>query len=189
MDLSERKQWNENHKKLTQIILDPAKHQSAVDLFLQQHRLLHSSRMSHSPIATLEDELVKDLQEETFRQYPVKAPDTKNSIIWHMWHITRIEDMTMSVLVNNDVQVLHSGQWNKKLHIDDVHSGNEMTEAEIANLSAALDIGSLLAYRSEVGRNTREVISRLLPGDFKQKVEAARIHELKVQHAVKEEAS
>lgn len=84
MDLSERKQWNENHKKLTQMILDPAKHQRAVDLFLQQHRLLHSSRMSHSPIATLEDELVKDLQEETFRQYPVKAPDTKNSIIWHM---------------------------------------------------------------------------------------------------------
>ncbi|MGO4785854.1 hypothetical protein AB4124_00210 [Paenibacillus sp. 2KB_20] len=145
MDLSERKRWNENHKKLTQMILDPAKHQSAVDLFLQQHCLLHSSRMSHSPIATLEDELVKDLQEEKFRQYPVKAPDTENSIIWHMWHmwhITRIEDMTMSVLVNNDVQVLHSGQWNKKLHIDDVHSGNEMPEAEIANLSGTLDIGT-----------------------------------------------
>lgn len=189
MDLSQRKQWNDNHKKLTQIILDPAKHQSAVELFLQQHRLLHSSRMSHSPIATLEDELVKDLHEKTFRQYPVTAPDTKNSIIWHIWHVTRIEDMTMSVLVNNDVQVLHSGQWNKKLHIDDVHSGNEMTEAEIANLSATLDVDSLLAYRIEVGRNTREVISRLLPGDFKQKVEAARIHELKVQHAVKEEAS
>lgn len=189
MDLIQRKQWNENHKKLTQIILDPAKHQNAVELFLQQHRLLHSSRMSHSPSATLEDELVKDLQEETFRQYPVTAPDTKNSIIWHMWHMTRIEDMTMSVLVNNDVQVLHSGQWNKKLHIDDVHSGNEMTEAEIANLSATLDVDSLLAYRIEVGRNTREVISRLLPGDFKQKVEAARIHQLKVQHAVKEEAS
>lgn len=189
MDLSQRKQWNENHKKLTQIILDPAKHQSAVELFLQQHRLLHSSRMSHSPIATLEDELVKDLHMKTFRQYPVTAPDTKNSIIWNMWHITRIEDMTMSVLVNNDVQVLHTGQWNKKLHIDDVHSGNEMTEAEIANLSATLDVDSLLAYRIEVGRNTREVISRLLPGDFKQKVEAARIHQLKMQHAVKEEAS
>lgn len=61
MDLIQRKQWNENHKKLTRIILDPAKHQSAIELFLQQHRLLHSSRMSHSPIATLEDELVKDL--------------------------------------------------------------------------------------------------------------------------------
>ena len=95
--------------------------------------------------------------------------------------MTRIEDMTMSVLVNNDVQVLHSGQWNKKFHIDDVHSGNEMTEAEIANLSATLDVDSLLAYRIEVGRNTREVISRLLPGDFKQKVETARIQQLKVQ--------
>ena len=140
------------------------------------------------PIATLEDELVKDLQEETFRQYPVTAPDTKNSIIWHMWHMTRIEDMTMSVLVNNDVQVLHSGQWNKKFHIDDVHSGNEMTEAEIANLSATLDVDSLLAYRIEVGRNTREVISRLLPGDFKQKLKRQESNNLKCK-AVKEEAS
>ncbi|WP_411551931.1 DinB family protein [Paenibacillus lautus] len=189
MDLSQRKQWNENHKKLTCMILDPAKHQTAVDLFLQQHRLLHSSRMSHSPIATLEDELVKNLLEETFRNYPVTAPDTKNSIIWHVWHITRIEDMTMNVLVNNDLQVLHAGQWNKKLHIDYVHSGNEMTEAEIADLSSTIDIDSLLAYRVEVGRNTREVISRLVPGDFKQKVEEGRIHKLQVQHAVKEEAS
>ncbi|WFB56819.1 DinB family protein [Paenibacillus sp. BR1-192] len=189
MDLSQRKQWNENHKKLTGMILDPAKHQTAVDLFLQQHRLLHSSRMSHSPIATLEDELVKNLLEETFRQYPVTAPDTKNSIIWHVWHITRIEDMTMNVLVNNDIQVLHAGQWNKKLHIDYVHSGNEMTEAEIADLSSTIDIDSLLAYRMEVGRNTRDVISRLVPGDFKQKVEEGRIHELQVQHAVKKEAS
>lgn len=189
MDLSQRKQWNENHKKLTGMILDPAKHQTAVDLFLQQHRLLHSSRMSHSPIATLEDELVKNLLEETFRHYPVAAPDTKNSIIWHVWHITRIEDMTMNVLVNNDIQVLHAGQWNKKLHIDYVHSGNEMTEAEIADLSSTIDIDSLLAYRMEVGRNTRDVISRLVPGDFKQKVEEGRIHELQLQHAVKEEAS
>ena len=102
--------------------------------------------------------------------------------------MTRIEDMTMSVLVNNDVQVLHSGQWNKKFHIDDVHSGNEMTEAEIANLSATLDVDSLLAYRIEVGRNTREVISRLLPGDFKQKLKRQESNNLKCD-AVKEEAS
>ncbi len=81
MDLKQRKQWNENHKKLTNIILMPAEHKTAIDLFLNQHRLLHSSRMSNSPVATLEDVLVEDLREETFRQYPVTTPDTKSSMV------------------------------------------------------------------------------------------------------------
>ncbi|MEC0178417.1 hypothetical protein P4H83_26415 [Paenibacillus favisporus] len=97
--------------------------------------LLHSTRMSNSPVPTLEDELFINLCEGTLRKYPVTAPDTKNSIVWHIWHITRIEDMTMNVLVNNDEQVLHSGQWNKKLNVNYPHSGNEMTEAEITDLS------------------------------------------------------
>ncbi|WP_341271608.1 hypothetical protein [Paenibacillus solani] len=67
MDLNQRKQWNVNHKKLTNIILKPAEHQAAVDLFLKQHSLLHASEMSHSPVATLEDELVTNLGEETWR--------------------------------------------------------------------------------------------------------------------------
>ncbi|MEF3353846.1 hypothetical protein PV403_11705 [Paenibacillus sp. GYB006] len=47
--------------------------------------------MNHSVISTLEDELVKEINEETFRRYPVVVLDTKNSIAWHVWHITRIE--------------------------------------------------------------------------------------------------
>lgn len=188
MDLSQRKQWNANHKKLTNIIMKPAEHQVAVDLFLKQHSLLHASEMSQSPIATLEDDLVKDLREETWRNYPISAPDTKNSIIWHIWHITRIEDMTMNVLVHHDEQVWHSGGWGQKLQTHYAHSGNEMTEAEIANLSANLDIQALLQYRVAVGRKTREIVSCLSPGDFKQNVEASRINELKEQNAVKDEA-
>jgi len=188
MDLNQRKQWNVNHKKLTNIILKPAEHETAVNLFLKQHSLLHASEMSHSPVVTLEDELVGNLKEETWRNYPVSAPDTKNSIIWHMWHITRIEDMTMNVLVHHDQQVWYSGGWDQKLQTCYTHSGNEMTEAEIADLSVNLDIQALMQYRMEVGRKTREIVSGLSPGSFKQKVEANRINELKEQNAVKEEA-
>jgi hypothetical protein len=189
VDLNQRTQWNENHKKLTTIILKPTEHQTVIELFLNQHSLLHSTKMSNSPIPTLEDELVKDTTEGTFRKYPVVAPDTKNSIVWHIWHITRIEDMTMNVLVNNDKQVLYSDDWNKKLKVNYPHSGNEMTENEIADLSANIDIHSLLAYRIEVGRKTREIVSSLSPGEFKHKVEAGRINVLEEQSAVKKEAS
>lgn len=187
MDFNQRKQWNENHKKLTNMILKPAYHQPAIELFLKQHSLLHSSRMSNSPIATLEDELVRDLSEETYRKYPVTTPDTKNSIVWHIWHITRIEDMTMNVLVNNNKQVLYG--WYKQLNVSYPHSGNDMTEDEIADLSANINISSLLEYRIEVGRKTRKIVSGLQPGEFRQKVDGARIEELKEQSAVKKKSS
>jgi hypothetical protein len=189
VDLNQRKQWNEDHKKLTSIILKPNEHKSTIQLFLDQHRLLHSSKTSNSPIHTLEDELVKDLMEGTFRKYPVSTPDTKNSIAWHIWHVTRIEDMTMNVLINNDKQVLYTDDWNKKLKVNYPHSGNDMTEKEIEDLSENLDIDALMAYRMEVGRKTREVVSSLSANAFKQKVEAERIKILEEQNAVKKEAS
>lgn len=189
MDLSQRRLWNENHKHLTQIILKPAEHEAAIALFLNQHSLLHSSKMSDSPHPTLDDELVKDLNEEIFRTYPVSAPDTKNSIAWHIWHVTRIEDMTMNVLVNNDQQVLDSGHWNQRLKVNHLHSGNEMTESEIAVLSETIDMRELMEYRSEVGEKTREIVANLSPGAFKQKVAADRIKALEEQGAVKKEAS
>jgi len=189
VDLVQRKLWNENHKKLTNTILKPFEHKAAIELFLNQHSLLHSSNMSKSPLITFEDELVKDIREETLRKYPVIAPDTKNSIVWHIWHVTRIEDMTMNVLVNNDKQVLYSGDWHKQLKVEYPHSGNEMTEKEIADLSLNIDIPALFAYRLDVGRKTREVVSRLLPGEFKWKIEIGRIKNLEEQSAIKTEAS
>lgn len=189
MDLSQRKQWNENHKKLTSVILKPSEYQNSIGLFLSQHSLLHSSKMSNSPVATLEDDLLKDLMEESFRKYPVEAPDTRNSIVWHVWHVTRIEDMTMNILVAEGDQVLHTYNWAKELKVDYPHSGNEMTEIEIADLSENIDINALLEYRIEVGRKTREIVSHLLPGEFRNKVDAGRIDILKEQNAVKREAS
>ncbi|MNJ49453.1 DinB superfamily protein [compost metagenome] len=189
MNLTQRKLWNENHKRLTSIILKPHEHLNTIDLFLKNHSLLHSSGMSNSIIATLEDELVRDITEETLRKYPVNAPDTKNSIVWHIWHISRIEDMTMNVLVNNTDQVFCSEGWHKKLKVEYSHSGNEMTEDEILDLSRNIDVAELFAYRLEVGRKTREIVSSLLAGDFKKKVEAERIKKLEKQEAVKKEAS
>jgi len=188
MDKNQIKLWNQNHKKLTSIILEPLEHKNTIDLFLYQHSLLHSSKISNLPLVTIEDELFKDLKGETFRKYPVVVPDTKNSIVWHIWHITRIEDMTMNVLVNNDEQVFFLGDWQKDLKVDCIHTGNGMTEDEVAEHSANIDIPTLLAYRMEVGRKTREIVSCLQPGDFKRKVEAGRIKLLEDQGAVKKEA-
>lgn len=166
MDLNQRKLWNENHKKLTNIILNRNEHHTSIKLFLNQHSLIHSSKMSNSVITTLEDELIKDIIEDTIRRYPVAAPDTRNSIAWHIWHITRIEDMTMNIFVHNDNQVFYSGDWYKQLGVEYRHSGNEMKENEVDDLSSKIDLPALFEYRIAVGRRTRDIVSNLEPGDF-----------------------
>lgn len=189
MNLEQRKAWNANHKKLTKILLNPAEHDRTIDLFLNQHALLYSSAMAGSGQATLEDELVKEIREETIRQYPVHVPDTRNSIAWHVWHITRIEDMTMNVLVHGGHQILHEQNWLEKMKIAYEDSGNGMNEEEAAHVSKCIDIEALFSYRLAVGRRTREIIRSLQPGQFKHKVDPSRLNTLKEQGAVRDQAN
>ncbi|WP_042478439.1 DinB family protein [Bacillus ndiopicus] len=189
MDLEQRKAWNKNHKLLTEIISKPNEHAQAMELFLTHHALLYSSKMSNSSCSTLEDLVLENLEEITFRRYPVNAPDTKNSIVWHLWHITRIEDMTMNILVANSQQVLYSDSWLQKMNIRFSHSGNEMSCEDIAELSSSIDIDALLEYRVNVGKQTRRVISSLKREDFREKVQASRIKRLFDEKAILQEAS
>ncbi|MGG6314198.1 DinB family protein [Paenibacillus macerans] len=188
MNLEQRKLWNENHQQLTALLPNPKEHDQAVELFLRQHAWLYSSRMLDSGLETMEDELLDGITEETFRQYPAPARDTKNSIAWHLWHIARIEDMTMNVLVGGREQVFHTGDWSRKLNIHIIHTGNGMTEEEAAELSAKMDLAALLDYRLEVGKKTREAIGLLEPGQFKRKVTPDGIQTLRDQGAVKPDA-
>ena len=184
INLEQRRTWNKNHKFLTEIILKPAEHSQAIQIFLSQHTLLHSSSLGATVQVTLEDEMLKNVDETTFRQYPVSNPDTKNSIAWHLWHITRIEDMTMNILVANDQQVLNTTNWLEKMKIEFPHSGNDMSQEDIATLSSKIDIPSLLQYRAAVGKQTQHVISSLEPGQFKMPVNQKRINRLFDEHAV-----
>ncbi|MFS0864739.1 DinB family protein [Fredinandcohnia sp. 179-A 10B2 NHS] len=184
MDIHKRKLWNENHKKLTNIIHKTEEHEQTLRLFLSQHALLHSSSITNTNQITLEDSVFDNLDESIFRAYPVANPDTKNSIAWHIWHISRIEDMTMNILVANGQQVLNEGRWLEKLQIDVPHSGNDMSESEIADVSSKISFHSLLSYRAAVGRQTRQVITSLEAGQFKMKVDSMRIQRLMDENAV-----
>ncbi|PYI53590.1 hypothetical protein DLM86_16495 [Paenibacillus flagellatus] len=186
MNQEQRKAWNENHKRLTDMIAKPAEHQEAVELFLSQHAWLYAGGMDGDGHPTMEDELVQDIKEETLRRYPVEMPDTRNSIVWHLWHIARIEDMTMNVLIHGGDQLFHN--WQAKMNVTAVHSGNEMREEEAAAFSATVDPDALFSYRLAVGRRTREIMRSLQPGQFKTKVDPARIRRLLEQGAVKDEA-
>ncbi|WP_325048398.1 DinB family protein [Paenibacillus sp. CAA11] len=186
--MEQRKAWNAGHKLLTSIILKPEEHARAQELALSQHAALYSSQVRSTGKSTLEDVLLQDLKEDTWRKYPVVTPDTKNSIVWHLWHIARIEDITLNLLVAGTPQTLDIGGWNERMNIRFRHSGNEMTEEEISELTAGMDLEALMAYRVAVGLRTRQIIQNLQPGDFKRKVEPSRLSRLQKEGALKPEA-
>ncbi|KTD86205.1 hypothetical protein [Paenibacillus etheri] len=189
MDLEEQRVWSENLKALNEMMLNPQEHAQAVQSFLSLHAWLHSSSVGNLSELTLHDAVIKKLDEQTFRKYPVNLSDTKNSIAWHLWHSARLEDMAMSILVADDQQALYSGNWFEKMNTRFTHSGNEMSEEEIAELSSSINFESLLAYKTVVGKQTRQIISMLKPGQFVDKVEQSRIKRLFDENAVTQKAS
>lgn len=181
-----RKQWNEGHKKLRKALDSADGHQKAIDLFLRQHAMVHRAEMSQMRLPSFADEVWEDTDEIIVRCVP---PKLEHSIAWIIWHLARIEDMTMNGLLGDVPQVFFLDEWHKKLNISLKHSGNVvMDEADVTELSQTIDIQALKAYRLAVGRSTQKAVRGLQPGDFKQKVKSDRLQMLLENGSVLEEA-
>jgi len=182
-----RKSWNDRHKRLRQMFGDPGELAAVIDLFLQQHAMVHDAKMSDSGLHSFSDAVWQGANETIIRCVPAKF---EHSVAWLLWHIARIEDMTMNTLLAGTIQVFHQGSWLEKLKINVRHSGNVVMDKEaVTKLSRAIDIDMLRAYRLAVGQSTREAVKGLQPDEFGQKVDSARLQELLDNGSVAEEAS
>jgi len=182
-----RKRWNEQLKLLRQALNDPEDHQTAIDLFLRQHAMVHDVEMSNSGLHSFSDEVWDGAGEATLRCVP---PKFEHSIAWIIWHLARIEDMTMNGLLAGKTQVFFQGDWHTKLKIELRHSGNVvMDDADVSELSQTIDIDALKEYRRTVGRSTQEAVTALEPDELERKVEPIRLQELLENGSVVEEAS
>lgn len=164
-------------------MLTPEQFKLAVPLLLSQHAMLHSTSMAQTEPWSFEDWVFEDLQADQLRRIP---PRGEHSVAWNIWHIARIEDIAMNILVADSPQVFHQDNWQVKLNIGVQHSGNAMSQAEIADLSTRIDLDELRAYRASVGRRTREIIQQLQPQDLKKKVEPTRLQRVMDQGALVE---
>lgn len=186
MNLEERKNWSENHKLLSGIISKPEAHAKAVTLFLKLHAALYASETSYPCHPTYEDTLWHNILETTLRSYPVHTPGSHNSIVWHIWHSARIEDITMNILGADSGQVLHSEHYAEQLETSFIHSGNGMNDEEIARFSAEVNLKALSAYRRAVAARTRSMISALQPGQFAAKATPAQFRRVLEEKAILE---
>lgn len=158
--------WNEQQTYLREILLKPDKLEEAKKLCVEQHAQVHCSEMSHSTAVTFEDELWEDLDETLFRT----AVGVKGrTIAYGMWHSSRIEDITMNILVAEKTQVIDENNWMDKINSNIYDTGNELDAEEIAAFSANVHMRELRDYRIAVGRRSREIICDLQQSDLKRK--------------------
>ena len=182
----DRKSWNKQQTELRRILSSFDRYDEAIQLFLRQHAMLHSARMSQETICSYEDQILDDMTEERIRRIPQNC---EHSVAWLIWHLARIEDVAMNILVADSPQILHRDGWFERLEIAARDTGNAMAAEGVATLSAAIDIEALRAYRVAVGRRTREIVTQLEPEELKQKVDPARLQQVLDEGAVVEAAS
>jgi hypothetical protein len=170
-----RKHWNEQQKKLRLLLNSPDGVNDGIALFLQQHGMLHSKEIVPNVAYHFQEELLDQFPRDLWRTI---LPKGEHSIVWVFWHVTRIEDATLSMLVAGEDPLFERENWQEKLEISFTDTGNSMSQEEITRLSDEVDIDELMAYRVSVARHTREIVELLPVEMLRDKVAVAQIQRM-----------
>ena len=176
--------WSNRHKELNKVIRKTENSAKVIEMILDLHKELHTSNVSQSKHVNTIDTLIGDLQQNEFAIMPTIKDET---VAWAIWHIARIEDLTMNILVSNDIQIFDES-WKERMHIPISDTGNAMTDDEIMQFSKQVSIDELLKYRDAVGIKSREIIKNLRPEDMKRRVSPEGISRILHEGGVTEQA-
>ncbi len=178
------KQWNPKQARLKEVILKKDMFCEAVELALEMHALVHTSEMSGINGDTYEDEVWKGLSHEIFR---AQFKNQGSTIAWNLWHLTRIEDITVNLLLADQAQIINTDSWLEKLKVSVCDTGNAMDDNEISVFSSLIDMQELRNYRIAVGRQTQRLLKSLKPDDMKRKVKSQSIQRVLQEGGVTEQ--
>ena len=126
-------------------------------LFLADHARIHAAatsteaEMATAGGFTMQDDTLKRLPEDDLRA----SPEGLCSIVWHIWHMTRIEDVVVNAMLRGSREILDRDGWLARLGVDVRLVGTGDSDQEVRGFSEQVDITALLAYRDAVGRATR----------------------------------
>ncbi len=172
---NQRAIWARQQQAFRLALFSGEQHEEAMRLFLSQHAMLHSADMANSGEWSFEDEVVEGLSDEQLR---ARTADSMNSIAWLLWHMARIEDVTMNLLVAGRSQAFLEANWQERLKVTRYDVGTSMSDSEVADFTAQVNLAALRAYRVAVGRRTREIIKALSPVEAWENVDPAQIRRL-----------
>lgn len=178
-----KKEWNTNQKLLRTLFKKKETFADAKSLFFDHYQMVHESINSKDRIITFEDELWKDLDENAAKTITTKKGRT---IIYGIWHATRIEDITMSLLVAEDQQVIDQESRMRKIESTIYDTGNQLSRDEILTFSKNISLSALREYRNAVATKTRKVVENMTFEDSKRKISQTGIQNISKLKAVSE---
>jgi hypothetical protein len=181
-----RRYWNDQHSILRRYLEKERNYPKALEVFWEHHAAVHTAKLLPGGRWSFQDEVLGGLADEQIRCLP-RGGDL--SIAWMLWHMARIEDATMNMLLAGSPQVFSGSNWQDKLAATCVDVGNEMTRAEITALSEAVNLKALLAYRLAVGKRTRQIVRRLNPDELWRRPDPERLKSIAKAGAVREQAA
>ncbi|HEX9819764.1 MAG TPA: DinB family protein [Methylomirabilota bacterium] len=138
---------------------------TAAEFFLVQHGRLHAADVGGP--GSMWDRVAGGLTDDQTR----RRPPGMNSLAWLVWHTARTEDVVINLVVTDGRQVF-DGTWAKRLGVARGDIGTGMTDAEVDDLGVGLDLPAARAYRTAVGRRTREVVTALPAAAWSETVTA-----------------
>jgi hypothetical protein len=138
---------------------------------MEMHGLLHDKKVYKNANDTIYNTLWNNLKEETCKIISNK----ETSIIWNIWHITRIEDIVANILIGNADEVFNNYI---QLNINIRDTGNAMDYNEIEFLNKNINIKTLKEYRIKVGKQTQKIIKGLKFTDMKKKMERTQLNKI-----------
>lgn len=106
-----------------------------------------------------------------FKEMPLS---TEKTIAYYMYHLMRIEDISLHTLILNEDQVFHQKAYQEKLQIPITTTGNELDGEEILKFSSQIHIPELKNYVYEVFHKTTEIVSQMTYEHVRMKVSAER---------------
>jgi hypothetical protein len=106
------------------------------------------------------------------------------TVLYGVWHSTRIEDITMNLLVDKGTQVYIRDGFRESIGAGIDHTGNSLSNNEILVMSAKINIDALRGYRLQVGIQSQKIIQSLKYQDLKQKVAKQDIERIRHEGAV-----
>jgi hypothetical protein len=168
------KGWNENQKNLMVFLPNQKTFAKGINLLLEMHSLLHDKKVYKTTSETFYDNLWENMKEETCKI----ISDKETSILWNIWHITRIEDIISNIIIGNK-ETIFNKEIQVKLNIKIKDTGNAMTRSEIESLNKNINIKELKEYRVKVGKSTHKIIETLEFTDIKRKVEKEQLEKIK----------
>lgn len=132
-------------------------------LFLADHSRIHAaavsteSEMKAAGGFTMQDDTLKRLSESDLRA----NPEGLCSIVWHLWHMTRIEDVVSNAMLRGHPEILDRDGWLERLGVDVRLVGTGDSDDEVRGFSERVNVDALLGYREAVGRETRAWVREL----------------------------